>query len=166
VHQQRILRIEARACIKSEGLWQWFIIKIAHFSRHYSEIVTGSVDQAYQSKFHLKTETKCSLQNVMLSFSLLATCGTPHLSFWLLGLARSLPHSPLVRPRFLPLLTDSYFSNHFHVRNLLIALMMEAARTSETLVNFYQTTRCYNPEDSHLRTHRGENLKFYMIFFN
>jgi hypothetical protein len=26
--------------------------------------------------------------------------------------------------------------------------MMEAARTSETLVNFYQTTRRYNPEDS------------------
>jgi hypothetical protein len=32
-----------------------------------------------------------------------------------------------------------------------IALMMEAARSSETLVNFYQTTRRYNPEDSHLR---------------
>jgi hypothetical protein len=28
--------------------------------------------------------------------------------------------------------------------------MMEAARTFETLVNFYQTTRCYNPEDSNL----------------
>jgi hypothetical protein len=28
--------------------------------------------------------------------------------------------------------------------------MMEAARTSETSVNFYQTTRRYNPEDSHL----------------
>jgi hypothetical protein len=28
--------------------------------------------------------------------------------------------------------------------------MMEAARTSETLVNFYQTTWRYNPEDSHL----------------
>jgi hypothetical protein len=28
----------------------------------------------------------------------------------------------------------------------IIALMMEAARTSETLVNFYQTTRRYNPE--------------------
>jgi hypothetical protein len=30
------------------------------------------------------------------------------------------------------------------------AMMMEVARTSETLVNFYQTTRRYNPEDSHL----------------
>jgi hypothetical protein len=34
---------------------------------------------------------------------------------------------------------------------MAIDLMMEAARTSETLVNFYQTTRHYNPEDSHLR---------------
>jgi hypothetical protein len=42
-----------------------------------------------------------------------------------------------------------------------IALMMEATRTSETLVNLYQTTRCYNPEDSHLLTHRRENLKSY-----
>jgi hypothetical protein len=39
----------------------------------------------------------------------------------------------------------------FEIRDSLIALMMEAARTSETLVNFYQTTRRYNPEDSHLR---------------
>jgi hypothetical protein len=39
---------------------------------------------------------------------------------------------------------------------------MEAARTSETLVNFYQTTRCYNPEDSNLHTHRRENLKSYI----
>jgi hypothetical protein len=36
----------------------------------------------------------------------------------------------------------------------IIALMMEAARTSETLVNFNQTRRRYNPEDSHIRTHR------------
>jgi hypothetical protein len=41
--------------------------------------------------------------------------------------------------------------------------MMEAARTSETLVNFYQTTRRYNPEDSHLRTHGRENLKSYLL---
>jgi hypothetical protein len=40
--------------------------------------------------------------------------------------------------------------------------MMEAGRTSETLVNFYQTTRSYNPEDSHLRTHRRENLKSHL----
>jgi hypothetical protein len=39
--------------------------------------------------------------------------------------------------------------------------MIEAARTSETLVNFYQTTRRYNPEDSHLRTHRREIHNFY-----
>jgi hypothetical protein len=30
------------------------------------------------------------------------------------------------------------------------ALMMEAASTSETSVNFYQTTRLNIPEDSHL----------------
>jgi hypothetical protein len=47
--------------------------------------------------------------------------------------------------------------------NILNSLMMEAARTSETLVNFYQTTRRYNPEDSHLRTHRRENLRSYLI---
>jgi hypothetical protein len=28
-------------------------------------------------------------------------------------------------------------------------LVMEAARNSETVVNFYQTTWCYKPEDSH-----------------
>jgi hypothetical protein len=39
--------------------------------------------------------------------------------------------------------------------------MREAARTSETLVNFYHTTWHYNPEDSHLHTHRCENLKSY-----
>jgi hypothetical protein len=33
----------------------------------------------------------------------------------------------------------------------MIALMMEAARTSETLVNFHQTTQHYNPENSHHR---------------
>jgi hypothetical protein len=49
-------------------------------------------------------------------------------------------------------------------RLLIIALMMETARTSETLVNFYQTTRCYNPEDSNRHTHRRENLKSYLTF--
>jgi hypothetical protein len=40
-----------------------------------------------------------------------------------------------------------------------IALMMEAASTSETSVNFYQTTRRNNPEDSHLHNRHRENLK-------
>jgi hypothetical protein len=44
----------------------------------------------------------------------------------------------------------------------MAALMMEAARTSEKLVNFYQTARHYNPEDSHLRTSRCENHKSYL----
>jgi hypothetical protein len=33
----------------------------------------------------------------------------------------------------------------------MITLIMEAASTSETSVNFYQTTRRNNPEDSHLQ---------------
>jgi hypothetical protein len=37
-------------------------------------------------------------------------------------------------------------------RSLLIALMMEAASTPETSVNFYQNTRFNIPEDSHLHT--------------
>jgi hypothetical protein len=40
-----------------------------------------------------------------------------------------------------------------------LALMMEVASTSETSVNFYQTTRRNNPEDSNCRTRRRENLK-------
>jgi hypothetical protein len=32
----------------------------------------------------------------------------------------------------------------------VVAPMMEAASTSETLVNFYQTTLRYNSEDSHI----------------
>jgi hypothetical protein len=43
----------------------------------------------------------------------------------------------------------------------LIALMMEAVQSSETLLNSYQSTRPYNPEDSHLHIHRRENLKSY-----
>jgi hypothetical protein len=41
----------------------------------------------------------------------------------------------------------------------IIALMMEAARTSETSVNFYQNALHYNPEDSHLHARRRGNLK-------
>jgi hypothetical protein len=37
--------------------------------------------------------------------------------------------------------------------------MIEAASTSETPANFYQTTRRNNPGYSHLHTRRLENLK-------
>jgi hypothetical protein len=47
----------------------------------------------------------------------------------------------------------------------LIALMMKAEINSETSVNFYQTTRCNNPEDSHLHTRRRENLKSHIVQF-
>jgi hypothetical protein len=43
----------------------------------------------------------------------------------------------------------------------MIALMVEAASTSETSVSFYQTTRRNNLEDSHLNTRR-ENLKSHL----
>jgi hypothetical protein len=36
---------------------------------------------------------------------------------------------------------------------------MMAVSTSETPVNFYQTTQRNIPENSHLHTHRRENLK-------
>jgi hypothetical protein len=57
--------------------------------------------------------------------------------------------------RCLALAQDSALSYIFGwlvwlARGLLIALMMVAPRSPETLVNFYQTTRRYNPEDSHL----------------
>jgi hypothetical protein len=37
---------------------------------------------------------------------------------------------------------------------LITRAKMEAASTSEASVNFYQTTRCYIPEDSHLVLHK------------
>jgi hypothetical protein len=46
---------------------------------------------------------------------------------------------------------------------IIIALMTETARTSEMMVNFYQTTQCYNPKDSYLRTHGCENLISYEV---
>jgi hypothetical protein len=40
---------------------------------------------------------------------------------------------------------------------MIAALMMEAASTSETSINFYQTTRSYNPEDFILTAVRTSN---------
>jgi hypothetical protein len=54
-------------------------------------------------------------------------------------------------------------ASEVHAASIIIVLMMEAASISETMVNFYQTTRRYNPEDSHLHTSCHENLKSYII---
>jgi hypothetical protein len=44
-------------------------------------------------------------------------------------------------------------------------LMMEAVQTSETLVNSYQSTRHYKPEDNHLQELCLHKLCFlYLIF--
>jgi hypothetical protein len=50
-------------------------------------------------------------------------------------------------------------SSLFLICSLLTVLMMEAVRTSDTFVNSYQSTQCYNPEDKHLCTHCRENPK-------
>jgi hypothetical protein len=50
-------------------------------------------------------------------------------------------------------------TNYLFAQGSLIALMMEAARTSETSVDIDLTTRQYIPEDSELHTRRRENLK-------
>jgi hypothetical protein len=51
-----------------------------------------------------------------------------------------------------------------HQGNECIALMMDAASTSETSVNFYQTTQCNIPQDSHLQTYCHENLKYHLFY--
>jgi hypothetical protein len=48
----------------------------------------------------------------------------------------------------------------------LVALMMEAVQTFQTLVNLYQSTRGYSPEDSHLQSHCRENLKSYLSMYS
>jgi hypothetical protein len=58
------------------------------------------------------------------------------------------------------LLVDGYLLGFYRA----IALMMEAASTSETSVNFCQTTRRNNSEDSPLHTPRRENLKSHQRF--
>jgi hypothetical protein len=49
------------------------------------------------------------------------------------------------------------------IASIVIALMMEAVNTSETSVNFYQTTQHNIPEDSHLHTCRRDNPKSHLL---
>jgi hypothetical protein len=47
-----------------------------------------------------------------------------------------------------------------------VLAMMEVASTSETSVNFYQNTRRYNPEDSHLHVYQIFPCALQCIFFS
>jgi hypothetical protein len=49
---------------------------------------------------------------------------------------------------------------NIYVTEVLVASNIRAISTSETSVTFYQTTRRYNSEDSHLHTRHRENMKF------
>jgi hypothetical protein len=50
----------------------------------------------------------------------------------------------------------------FRRAEAMITMMMEAASTSETSVNFYQTTRRNNPEERRIHTRRRKNLKSHL----
>jgi hypothetical protein len=50
------------------------------------------------------------------------------------------------------------------IQTAIIALMMEAARTSEMSVNFYQTTQRNSPEDSHLHTRRHVDPQISLVY--
>jgi hypothetical protein len=48
--------------------------------------------------------------------------------------------------------------------SIMIALTMEAVRTSETLVNFYQSTRRYTPDDSRLQMNNESITNTRLVF--
>jgi hypothetical protein len=50
--------------------------------------------------------------------------------------------------------------------NPLIVLMMKTARSSETLVNFYQSKQRYNPEDSHFQKPVHSSMVYYVLLYN
>jgi hypothetical protein len=54
------------------------------------------------------------------------------------------------------------FWNKFTDVSEAIALTMVTASASETSVNFYESTRRNNPEDSHVHTRHRESLKFHL----
>jgi hypothetical protein len=67
----------------------------------------------------------------------------------------------IIRARMMEATITSETSVNFYQTTKLNirVLMMEAASTSETSVNFCQTTRRNIPEVSHLHSHRCEDLK-------
>jgi hypothetical protein len=70
-----------------------------------------------------------------LSFSLLAKLWYALFSYWTPGHHPILTSFTIGLAEVLPALTGSFISNWFLTCGLLVALIMEAGRTSETLVN-------------------------------
>jgi hypothetical protein len=60
-----------------------------------------------------------------------------------------------------PVHLDYYITSYLFAQGSLIALMMEAVRTSETSVSIYLTTRQYIPEDPKLQL--GMKLDFLVM---
>jgi hypothetical protein len=56
--------------------------------------------------------------------------------------------------------------HHFACWTYYSTLKMESARSSESSINFYQTTRFNIPEDSTPYNHRRENLKSHILLRN
>jgi hypothetical protein len=74
-----------------------------------------------------------------------------------------LPSNWLPGPRLIPTFPAgsaelSFISTDFPRAASLIALMMEAVQTSETLVKSYQSARPYNLEYSHIRRQTSQLL--------
>jgi hypothetical protein len=88
---------------------------------------------------------------------------TLYLSLFYLGTRTHLPLAHLLAYRYpfpirQPVPLDSYIASYLFALGSLIALMMEASRTSETSVDIDLTTRQYIPEDSELH---GSNVCYY-----
>jgi hypothetical protein len=96
-------------------------------------------------------------------YSILSHSHTISLSLFYLGPPTHLPlahfltyHHPFPIGQPIPL--DSYITSYLFALGSLIALMMEAARTSETSVYICLTKRQNIPEDSELHTRCRKNL--------
>jgi hypothetical protein len=84
---------------------------------------------------------------------------SPKFTFKYVTRTRPKPDFLLFQPEWSPI----YLQSALTIVSLIQVSLMKAVRTTETSVNIYQTTRRYNSEDSHLRTHRRENLKSYQF---
>jgi hypothetical protein len=89
---------------------------------------------------------------------------TRELAKWGLGLCRYQQSAYVLRNDCSQICSDFILFRKSIGYSDLFALMMEAASTYETSVNFYQTTRRNIPEDSHLHTRLRENLKSLFLY--